>query len=133
MRINYINLFLLFLSLFSISCASSIAQLSAPTQILITEYIKAKEKARAERTAIILSEKLIEDYALRLENYMYVADALITINESIDEKNITDIGIRINSKLKSIWSITIPLDNIDNLIKTKGVEFIDIGIKAFNR
>ncbi len=133
MKNRFILILLFFTSLIFYSCASSKAQLSAPTQILITEYKKAKEKARADRTAIILPEKVMKDYAIRLENYKYVADALVTVNESVDEKKLTEIGVHINSKINSIWTIAIPMDNIEKLIKIKGVEFIDIGIKAFNR
>lgn len=131
------NIFLLNL-LFIISvvyygCAASPAQLSSQTQMLINEYNMQKEKQKKEGVSFTLPPKLIDRYNIRFKDNLYFADALITVNELINEFQLNRFGIQVNSKIKNTWSVSIPLDKIDNLINLEGVEFIDIGHKVFKR
>jgi len=131
------NIFL-FNLLFTISvvyhgCAASPAQLSTQTQMLINEYNMQKEKQKKEGIPFTLPPKLIDEYNIRLIDNLYFADALITVNELINEFQLNRFGIQVHSKIKTIWSVTIPLDKINSLINSEGVEFIDIGHKVFKR
>lgn len=114
-------------------CAASPAQLSSQTQMLINEYNMQKEKQKKEGGSFTLPPKLIDRYNIRFKDNLYFADALITVNEIINEFQLNRFGIQVNSKIKNTWSVSIPLDKIDNLINLEGVEFIDIGHKVFKR
>lgn len=92
-----------------------------------------KEKQKKEGIPFTLPPKLIDEYNIRLIDNLYFADALITVNELINEFQLNRFGIQVHSKIKTIWSVTIPLDKINSLINSEGVEFIDIGHKVFKR
>lgn len=116
-----------------ISCASSKAQLSAPGQLLLNEYSKAKEKAEREESEIILPEKTVKDYSLKYDGNDYIANAFITVNEPVGEKELIKIGGQVNSKINNIWSITFPLSAFEKLILIHGVEFIEISYKVIKK
>lgn len=120
---------IIFLTAFITSCSSS-SKLSSSTKLLLNEYHKAKQKAEQNENKISLPEKIVNDYALNVTDNNYLAKAFAKVNDALNEKELLKLGATVNSKIDGTWTITIPLDKIEELAKLNGIEFIDINIKS---
>ncbi len=113
----------------SLSLAQKNASLRTRMMAIQTEsYIYDSNKNK--RTNYLLPKKIVEKYAIKMIDNKYVAGALIQVNQSkLVDAALKSLGVIINTKIGNIWSVTIPIENLKELISLPGIEYIELGYK----
>lgn len=115
---------LLFIALFSgNSILFSQAQLSISTRFFLNDY-HTELKINDGK----ISPKLIEQYDLYLKENNYYTGALIMIDKSeFDEKALLALGAKVSTRLEKMYSIRIPIQNLESLRFIDGIKYVDTG------
>lgn len=128
MKRNFILLITLFV--ISTSAMAQEAQFSNFTKLCMHE-LNLKEVSAQGRTENLpaFSQELEEKYGLYKTETGYQVGALASVDlENIDEKTLTDVGIKIGSKIKDTWTMEIPLYVLPNVANIKGLRYIEINV-----
>ncbi|MDR2938118.1 MAG: hypothetical protein LBU92_04170 [Prevotellaceae bacterium] len=76
------------------------------------------------------SPDLVKKYNLRKDCKTYYASGFLHVAGNFRPSNIQDFSIKINTQLDSLWTVQIPIQNLEKLLQTKGVKSFEVGRKA---
>lgn len=101
-------------------------------------YVYKQSKKCSPYTAILLSnlkqnrsaDYLTENFNLiKLDNETYVS-AFIKIDGNIDKSSLAEYGVKLNAQAGNIYTSLIPINQIENVLSTEGLEYLEIGHKV---
>jgi hypothetical protein len=76
------------------------------------------------------SEKLINKYSIKKVNGTYTISGFIKINDSYQEKELTQLNIKTGSAVSNIVTVIITLESIDSFLLINGINYFEIGEKV---
>jgi len=95
---------------------------SANTKALI---LQLQQLSSLKSTPAEVSGSLKQFYPVRtIDNQNYIG-ALVKVSQEIDENAMSALGIRINTRIKDIWSVIIPLASLEKLNYIKGLIYVE--------
>jgi len=68
-------------------------------------------------------------YPIRLIQGQYGIGALIKVSNDPDQRKLNDLGIRVNTRIDKIWSVTIPLTSLQKLSEIDGIQYVEVDTK----
>lgn len=121
MKIFYsVVLFLFFLNTLTFAQAD----FSANTQLL-ESIVKKRSETILPNDKLWFSEKEIDYFVIKEKEGVPVTGAIIKVNEEIDETSLYSLGVKINSRIGNIWTISVPLQVLPELREIQGLVFVD--------
>lgn len=95
-------------------------------------FLVALEKERAGKSTenFVPSEKLINKYSIKKVNGTYTISGFIKINDSYQEKELTQLNIKTGSAVSNIVTVIITLESIDSFLLINGINYFEIGEKV---
>ena len=85
------------------------AVFSANTKALL---LQVKQLPGLKSNPVQLTASLKQFYPVRtIDNQNYIG-ALIKVSPAIDEKAMTGLGVKINTRVNDVWSVMIPLTSL---------------------
>lgn len=95
-------------------------------------FLVALEKERAGKSTenFVPSEKLINTYDIKKLNGTYTISGFIKINDSYQEKALTQLNIKTGSAVSNIVTVVIPLESINSFLLISGIDYFEIGEKV---
>jgi len=97
-------------------------KMSAHTKIFIQKLNNAINKSEL----FLPSEKFINEYNLQKIEDEYHIGGMLKVQENINEKEISDLGVKIGTKAGNIWTVRIPILQMEKIIILSGIEYIQI-------
>ncbi len=97
------------------------ANISLETKRFIKE-VKKLEKFQKKPDKQL--EKIQEFYPLLKIDNKYFIGGIIKVEESFDENELTDLNVKITTKADNLWTVKIPIENVKEVVKLDGIEFI---------
>ncbi|MFC2107615.1 S8 family serine peptidase, partial [Bacteroidota bacterium] len=69
--------------------------------------------------------KKIQEYypLLKIDNKYYIG-GILKLDEDFDETKLTDLNVMITTKAGKLWTVKIPIDEVKEVVKLDGIEFI---------
>lgn len=114
---------ILFLFSFVLVCASLQAQTSKKNngkQSALTHQFLTSKKAD------VLNKESSKFVFSQIEEKQYI-NAFVKVNENLELKTIEEFGVLVGTKAGSIWTIKIPIDNVNALAELEtGIDFIQL-------
>ncbi len=112
-------------------CAACAPQASMQAQPMQTNQLLRDLKAEGccEKN-FVPSAALIENYSLREENKIYYVGGFLHVNETTLPSDIQKFNAKVNTQLDSLWTVHVPIQNLEPLLKTQGVKTFEVGRKA---
>ncbi len=78
-----------------------------------------------------LTNKFVERYAIQKKGNKYLIGALIEVNKSVfQEQDLLTLGGTVNTRTGNIWSVQLPVENLEKLRLLNGIVYIEAGGKA---
>lgn len=109
-----------------ITCSGHSAQLSPHSKGLISEIKQAEKEAKGGK--LKLSDEVCQKYLLREIHNDYLVHGIIRVDEPrVVEVKLLKLDVHINSRVDDLWSVAIPVTSFEQLSRTKGVGYIEIG------
>lgn len=59
-------------------------------------------------------------------NGAYHIGALTKVNNMLSRSALADLGIIVSTELEDLWTMCIPLENIDAFLALEGIDFVEI-------
>jgi len=98
------------------------AVFSANTKALL---LQVKQLPGLKSNPVQLTASLKQFYPVRtIDNQNYIG-ALIKVSPAIDEKAMTGLGVKINTRVNDVWSVMIPLTSLERLKDVKGLVYVE--------
>jgi minor extracellular serine protease Vpr len=72
------------------------------------------------------SEKITRKYPVKIINQRYYIGALIKINKKFNRSDLLKYDVLIGTRAGDILSVTVPIENLEELSKIEGIDFIQI-------
>ena len=119
------KLFLLAITLLTFQGVFSQAQLSVSTRLFLNDYHKELiNDPSGER----LSGELIEMYDLyKKRGHHYIGALLLIDSEQFNPADLTALDVVVSTKLTGMWSVRVPVQNIEVLRFVEGINYIETG------
>lgn len=76
------------------------------------------------------SQALSEKHSLRKENGTYVVKGFLHPDASFDKEKFRRLGGKSTVETDSVFSYSIPVEKLPELVKMKGIKYIETGTKA---
>lgn len=92
-------------------------QVSPATKMFLHDLKKEDQTA--------FSEAFLKKYPLYQKNNRYYVNVLTYVHEEIDKEHLAKIA-QINSKIDNIWTVSTPVDQVEQLLEVKGILRIEI-------
>ena len=86
---------------------------------------KISEEMESDKS-FVPSSDLIEEYELILIKDLYFIGVYLSVNPNLNEKEITDLNIKIGAKIDDIWTVKIPINKLRSLSSIAEVRYIQI-------
>ena len=104
-----------------------------------TKAQNSKPQLSASAKQYLFLSNLEQNKNKVLEQYVYSTDiqhnifvnALIKVDNAMDENKLKQQGVKIGTKAKDIWTAKIPLAAIQQFVKTTGIQYIDLDQPCF--
>jgi subtilisin family serine protease len=112
---------LFFFSLQQITAQTRTAKLSASTK----QYLWLTQKNNSQ-------QKVLEQYVYQLDqqNQIYI-NAIFKVDQLLDETVLKQLGVKIGTKAKDIWTAKVPLHVMSQFVKIPGIQYIDLDQPCF--
>jgi minor extracellular serine protease Vpr len=99
------------------------AQLSVSTKFFLHDYHRSIKLQHGK-----VDQLLTDQYGLYFKNNSHYIGALIMIDKALlDEKQLSELGVKISTRLSKMYSVRVPVENLEALRFVEGVQYIDIG------
>lgn len=76
------------------------------------------------------SVALVEEYGLREDNGTYYIGGFLQVGTQATPADIAKFGVSVGTQIDSTWTVQIPVQNLESLLKTKGIKTFDMGRKV---
>ncbi len=76
------------------------------------------------------SEAVLEKHSLRKENGTYVVKGFLHPEASFDKEEFRRLGGKSTIETDTVFSYSIPVEKLPELVKMKGIKYIETGTKA---
>ncbi|MDP3929684.1 MAG: S8 family serine peptidase, partial [Bacteroidota bacterium] len=120
------NLLILIFSILFYTTSFAQAQLSPATKRFLFDY--KNELKVLHKSSFSLSPGFIDEYALYAKSNQYYIGALLWVQpELVDLTLLKSLGLRQIKKAGNVYSIRLPIQNLEVLSSLKGIKLIDIG------
>ena len=99
---------------------------SAVTKRFLTHVESNIKKAQLYKRPLTFSKSVMKEFLVKKINNDLIVRSLMLVNSGLNEANLSDLGITINSKIGNIWTAEIPVRSLSQLGKIRGLDFIEI-------
>ncbi|TAL60143.1 MAG: T9SS type A sorting domain-containing protein, partial [Bacteroidetes bacterium] len=94
------------------------------------QYVYDQEGRKKD--SIYIPKKVLDKYAIQKKQDGYFIGALIKVNTSdtLLEQKLNQLSIKINTKVKDIWSAQVPIQSLKPLVSLPGIIYVEAGGKV---
>jgi hypothetical protein len=76
------------------------------------------------------SAALVEKYNLRKDNNAYYAGGFLHVAPQCKPAEVEKLGVTIGTQVDSMWTVQVPVQNLERLLQAKGVKTFEMGQKV---
>lgn len=106
-------------------------KVSPRTQLLLDAYKKELKASKKEPNAFKPSENLVQKYSLvELNDNVVYVKGMATFGKDFNRELLSDLAIKVGSKLANQTLLHIPLQNLEAFLQTPNIAYFEIAEKA---
>ncbi|MDR1006134.1 MAG: S8 family serine peptidase [Bacteroidales bacterium] len=103
--------------------AAQNVNLSPFTRAIVSEFNRFENPEKD-----IKNPEFIKNYALVQIGDDVYADCFINVSEEFSQTEAEALGMKVNSKFKGIWTVLVPVSQLENVARLKGVKYLEAGL-----
>lgn len=107
-----------------LTCSGHSAQLSPQSRGLLAEVRKARQENKSGK--LKLSAEVCQKYLLRETFGGYSVYGIIRVTRPRVQVKLEMLDVQVNSKVNDLWTVSIPVSALEELSRTRGIEYIEI-------
>jgi hypothetical protein len=112
-------------------CAACASQATMQAQPMPTSNLLRDLKAEGCcGKNFVPSPTLVKKYNLYQDGNIYYVGGFLHVEQQFQLPDNNNFSIKIGAQLDSLWTVQIPIQNLEPLLKTKGVKTFEVGKKA---
>jgi hypothetical protein len=113
---------------FAVSCAPRATMQAQPMQT--SNLLRDLKTEGCCGINFIPSAVLVEKYNLREDGKTYYASGFLHVSAHTSASDVEKLGAFVGTQIDSMWTVQVPVQNLELLLKTKGVKTFELGRKV---
>jgi len=110
------------------ACAPRVAMQAQPIQTNnLLRDLKAEGCCGKD---FVPSAALVEKYNLREDEKIYYASGFLHVSAQTSAGDVEKFGVSVGTQIDSMWTVQVPVQNLELLLKAKGIKTLELGRKV---